>query len=155
MKKMQWLIVVIITLTGCSTGKYFLQPQELPQWIVSPRHHYTKVEELKQILGESFQLYRGYQIKKLITQEISSSDFKQMLLEVFVLSDEVNARGLYRRYQTFTPALVGTESSQGPGSVVFYRKNYFVRLTARRNLLGKEESLREVAKIVDIKLNGK
>ena len=152
--KQIWCLLAMVLMTSCGSQS-LLKPQEVPEWQVTKAASYTKTAELKQILGESFQLYRGYQIKRLIRQELTSNDFRQILVELFEMGDEVNAHGIYRRYQTFNTTPIGTEASIGPGFVVFYRGQYFVRLTGKRNLLGKEEQLVGIAQLIDAKLSKK
>jgi len=155
-RKLKWIHgAALAALLFACTGGYLIKPQELTDWQVTKAQTVRKVTELKQILGESYQLYRGYQIKRLTYQEINGSDFRQILLELFEMGDESNARSIYRRYQTFNKTNLGTESSIGPGFIVFYRRHYFVRLTGKRNLLGKEEQMLEIARLIDAKLSKK
>lgn len=150
-KTKAWLLIGLL-LIACQ-GRYLLKPTDVPDWQVSKIEVYGSTAQLKQILGESFQLYSGYQIKQLRRQQLTSSDYRQILVEIFEMEDEVNARGIYRRYQSFNSTNIGAEASIGPGQVVFYRRQYFVRLTGQRNMLGKEEQLVAIARLIDAKLS--
>jgi len=108
--------------------------------------------KLKKVFGNSSQLFLGYQVRKAVIQTLRTTDYKEIKVEIFITADEADARNLYRRYQTITKVIVGTEGSQSPGFVSFYRGNNFVRVTAMRNLTGKDQYLIDVARVIDKKL---
>jgi len=151
MKKRFVLFLITLSFSACGS-KYFLKPNEYQDWNCSKNQTYSSSSALKKVLANSYDLYAGYQLQRLLIQQVTSPDYKEARIELFYTNDTNGARNLYRRYQTFSKLSIGEEGSQSPGFVAFYRQNCFVRITAKRNLTGKDIHLVELAKLIDAKL---
>jgi len=156
MKRLTFFLLAVLALLGCSGNRALLiKTNEMPGWILTDWQVFTKQEEIKKELAENYSLYSGYGIKKMIIQELSTSDFKIIRVEMYFLADKTGARGLYRRYQSTFQVPVGDEGSETIGMISFYRNNWFVRVIAFRNLMNKNDLLKPVARQLDQKLTSK
>ncbi|MFA7709604.1 MAG: DUF6599 family protein [Candidatus Neomarinimicrobiota bacterium] len=146
------ILIALLFFSGCAARKYSIRPDDLSDWQMVERQVCSNQNDLKKAYGNNSQMLLGYQVKKAVIQTLRSADYKEIKVEIFITTDEANARNLYRRYQSITKVLIGTEGSQTPGFVSFYRGNNFVRITAMRNLTGKDQYLIDVARAIDKKL---
>ncbi|RKY53441.1 MAG: hypothetical protein DRP89_06195 [Candidatus Neomarinimicrobiota bacterium] len=153
MKTKIYLLAVLVLLTSCSgIKKYLIKPEEFRGWTLTNWEDYKSEGEFKSVLKENYNMYNGYGLTRIINQELSSPDSKIIKIEMYFTDDKTGARGLYRRYQSFSQIPIGEEGSDSPGFVSFYRGNCFVKVTAQRNLSGKNLYLKKVAKQIDKKL---
>jgi len=149
MRASRLLPILLLFLYGCTGRKFSVRPDDLASWHLVKRQVCRSESQMKKVFGPSCQMFIGYQVKKIIIQTLRTEDYKEMKVEIFITADETNARNMYARYQTITKAPVGSDGSSSPGFISFYRYNHFVRITAQRNLTGKDNYLLEVAKIID------
>ncbi len=152
MRALKILPILLLFLYGCTARKFTVRSDDLTNWHLVKRQVCKSESQMKKVFGPSSHMFIGYQVKKVVIQTLRTEDYKEMKVEIFITSDETSARNLYQRYQTITKAVVGNDGSSSPGFVSFYRRNNFVRITALRNLTGKDHHLLEVAKIIDKKL---
>ena len=152
MKSIRSLLFFVILLGSCAARRYTVRQDDFPGWQTESRRVAKCMKDMKNELGDNYQMYLGYQVEKVITQTMRTEDYKVLKIEIFITNSENNARGLYRRYQTMAKIPVGTEGSQSPGLASFYRGNNFIRIMAQRNLTGKDQYLLDAAKMVDQKL---
>jgi len=152
MKTFRLILIFLVFISGCAARKYSFRSNDFPEWKMVSRQVCSNQNKLKKVFGNSSQLFLGYQVRKAVIQTLRTTDYKEIKVEIFITADEADARNLYRRYQTITKVIVGTEGSQSPGFVSFYRGNNFVRVTAMRNLTGKDQYLIDVARVIDKKL---
>lgn len=152
MRALKILPILLLFMCGCTARKFSVRSDDMTNWHLVKRQVCKSESQMKKVFGPSCQMFIGYQVKKVVIQTLRTEDYKEMKVEIFITSDEANARNMYARYQTITKAPVGNDGSSSPGFVSFYRNNNFVRITAQRNLTGKDNYLLEVAKIIDKKL---
>jgi hypothetical protein len=146
------IFIALLIFSYCGPSKLTVRSNDNTEWRLVKRQVCKSESQMKKVFGPSCQMFIGYQAKKVVIQTLRTEDYKEIKVEIFTTPDEANARNLYQRYQTITKAPVGSDGSSSPGFVSFYRKNHFVRVTAQRNLTGKDDYLLDIARLTDKKL---
>ena len=145
--------MALLFLVSCSSNRQLLiKRNEYSGWRMVNYHLYTTDKEFSEILKDNYNLYNGYGLKTILTQAIEGPNTMTVKVDIYKMKDRLGANGLYRRYQSFTQLSIGDEGSESPGLITFSRKNYFVKITALRNMEDKDHYLIDIAEIIDRKL---
>lgn len=147
------MLMALQFLVSCSSNRQLLlKKDDYPGWRMAKYSLYTTDKEFSDILKDNYHLYSGYGLKMVLHQEIEGPNAMLMKVDICKMKDRLGANGLYRRYQSFTQLPIGEGGSESPGLVTFYRKNYFVKITALRNMEDKDQYLKNIAEKIDRKL---
>jgi acyl-CoA-binding protein len=147
------LSIALLFLVSCSSNRQLLiKRSEYSGWRMVSYHLYTADKEFSETLKDSYHLYNGYGLKTILLQEIEGPNTMAMKVDIYKMKDRQGANGLYRRYQSFTQLPIGDEGSESPGLITFSRRNYFVKISALRNMEDKDNYLKDIAEIIDRKL---
>jgi len=145
--------ITLLFLVSCSSNRQLLiKRNEYSGWRMRNYHLYTTDKEFSEILKDNYHLYNGYGLKTILMQEIEGPNTMAMKVDIYKMKDRLGANGLYRRYQSFTQLPIGDEGSESPGLITFSRRNYFVKISALRNMEDKGHYLKDIAAIIDRKL---
>ena len=145
--------MTLLFLISCSSNRQLLiKRNEYSGWRMSSYHLYTADKEFVEILKDSYNLYNGYGLKTILLQEIDGPNAMAIKIDIYKMKDRSGASGLYRRYQSFTQVPIGDEGSESPGLITFSRKNYFIKISALRNIDDNNNYLKSIAEIIDRKL---
>ncbi len=147
------ILMALLFLVSCSSNRQLLiKRNEYSGWRMVNYHLYTTDKEFSEILKDSYHLYNGYGLKTILLQEIEGPNTMAMKVDIYKMKDRLGANGLYRRYQSFIQLPIGEEGSESPGFITFYRRSYFVKISALRNMEDKDNYLKDIAEIIDRKM---
>ncbi|MDO9549045.1 MAG: hypothetical protein Q7J65_08800 [Candidatus Marinimicrobia bacterium] len=154
--KTKHLLLIVLTLllviSCASTRRLLIKKDDYLGWKMTDFKMLTGSKDFSNYLKENYHLYSGYRLKMILVQEIEGPNFMKMKVEIFETKDRTDANGLYKRYQSFSQIRVGDGGSESPGLVCFYKDDYFVKISAVRNLQDKNNYLINMAQLVAAKI---
>jgi len=154
--KAKHLLAILLTLlliASCaSTRRLLIKKDDYLGWKMTEYQLLTTNKDFANYLKENYHLYSGYGLKMILVQKIEGPNHMVMKIEIFKTRDRTEANGLYNRYQSFSQIRVGDGGSESPGLVCFYKDDYFVKISALRNLQDKNNYLVNMAQLIATKI---
>ncbi|MBO8151722.1 MAG: hypothetical protein H0Z30_04425 [Candidatus Marinimicrobia bacterium] len=146
--------LITLLLTGCyhPIKKYLVNLEQYPNLVITNWDILESQDEIKKYLKDQYTLYSAYNVKKIIFQEITTSNYQRIIIEIFQTKSKMDAMNLYRRYSSINQVTIGDAGSESSGFLAFYRGEFFVKIYIKGYLKNSNEIIRELAKQIDIKL---
>ena len=152
-KRLLFILLALLLIVSCtSTRRLLIKKDDYLGWKMADFKMLTSSKDFSNYLKENFHLYSGYGLKMILVQEIDGPNNMKMKVEIFQTRDRNDASGLYKRYQSFSQIRVGDGGSESPGLVCFHKEDYFVKISAMKNLLDKNNYLVNMAQLVATKI---
>lgn len=155
MKTKHYILIAftLLLIVSCaSTRRLLINKKDYLGWKMTEYRLLSNPKDFSNYLKENYHLYRGYRLKMNLVQELAGPNNMIMKIEIFETRDRTDAAALYKRYQSFSQVKVGDDGSESPGLVCFYKENYFVKISAVRNLQDKNNYLVNMAQLVATKI---
>lgn len=148
------LPAILLFITGCHhpIKKYFVNLEQYPHFVITDWDILKTQDEIKNYLKDQYALYSAYNVKKIIFQEITTSNYQRIIIEIFQTNNKTDAMKLYRRYSSINQVNIGDVGSESSGFLTFYRDKYFVKIYLKGYLKNSNKIIRELARQIDIKL---
>lgn len=146
------MLTLLIVVSCTSTRRFLIKKNDYLGWKMTDYKMLTSNKDFSNYLKENYNLYSGYGIKMILVQEIEGPSNMKLKIEIFKTRDQADANGLYNRYQSFSQIRVGDGGSESPGLVCFYKEDFFVKISAVRNLQDKNNYLINMAQLVSAKI---
>lgn len=150
--KILLLMTVLFNASANGQELFKLMPENPTEWNTLVPDKLYSPDDLYQYINGGAELYLSYNMKEVASRIIEKDD-NEIRIEIFDMKEARNAFGVFSHTRTSNEHKYGQGSQYFTGSLIFWKGNYFITLTANDENEDILKAIHEIATQIDSQIN--